>query len=62
MRQYVEKYPHEHMVLILKDTPLEEALLEKLGDLVNSENIIKSEELGDDDTMHSLEKLLQSFN
>ena len=50
------------MVLILKDTPLEEALLEKLGDMVNSENIIKSEELGDDDTMHSLEKLLQSFN
>jgi hypothetical protein len=50
------------VVLILKDTPLEEALLEKLGDLVNSENIIKSEELGGEDIMESLEKLLRSFN
>ncbi len=62
VRQYMEKYPHEHVVLILKDTPLEEALLEKLGDLVNSENIIKSEELGGEDTMESLDKLLRSFS
>jgi len=62
VRQYMEKYPHEHVVLILKDTPLEEALLENLCDLVNSENIIKSEELGGEDTMESLEKLLRSFN
>jgi 7-cyano-7-deazaguanine tRNA-ribosyltransferase len=62
VRQYVKKIPHEYVVLILKDTPLEEALLEKLGDLVKSENIIKSGELGDDDTMQSLEKLLLSLN
>ena len=61
-RQYVEKYPHEHIVLILKDTPLEETLLEKLGELVKPENFIHSDELGDDDTMESLEKLLQTLS
>jgi len=62
VRQYVEKYPHEHIVLVLKDTPMEEALLEKLGGLIKQRNIIRSDELGDGDTIESLGKLLQSLN
>jgi hypothetical protein len=62
VRQYVEKYPHEHIVLILKDTPLEETLLEKLDGIVIPGNIIRSDELGNDDTIESLEQLLQTLN
>jgi len=62
VRRYVEKYPHEHVILVLKDRPLEDSLLDKLGGLVIPGNIIRSEELGDDYTIESLSKLLQSLN
>jgi len=62
VRQYLEKIPHENIVLVLKDRPLEESLLDKLGGLVNPGNIIRSEELGDEATMESLSKILQALN
>ncbi|MBT3284197.1 tRNA guanosine(15) transglycosylase TgtA [Candidatus Bathyarchaeota archaeon] len=61
VRQYVEKYPHEHIVLVLKDKPLEESLLDKLSELVKPNNIIHSEALGDGDTLEILSKLIQSL-
>lgn len=60
--EYIEKYPHKHTVAIMSDSQLDSEIIEKLGDIIKSERLIKSDELGDPDTMDSFERLIQTLN
>ena len=60
--EYIEKYPHKHLVAIMKDIPLDNALVEVLKDHLKDGNLIRSEELGNKETMESFEKLLQPLD
>ncbi len=59
--EYVEKYPHKHLVAIMSESPLDTELLGRLGNQLKPENLIRSDELGDTDTMDSFEKLLETL-
>ncbi len=62
VREYVEKYPHDDVVAVLSDSQLDITLLETIGDLLNEENIIRSDELGDPDTMEAVAGVLQKIH
>jgi 7-cyano-7-deazaguanine tRNA-ribosyltransferase len=58
IKEYIEKHPPEHMIIIHSDKPLEKRLIEELGE---QNNIILTEELGDEETTESLMKTLKDI-
>ena len=59
--EYIKAHPHKHMIAILNHSPLNNELLFKLRDHLKKENVIRSTELGDPDTIDSFEALLESL-
>jgi 7-cyano-7-deazaguanine tRNA-ribosyltransferase len=60
--EYIKAHPHKHMIAILNYSPLDKELLFRLRDHLKKENVIRSTELGDPDTIDSFETILDSLN